>query len=360
MTAHLQGLSTARTRTHAVRDLRADFSAYAASVKAAATGRWPAILSDLGIPEATLRNRHGPCPGCGGRDRFRFDNRDGRGTFICSKGGGEALAGDGFTLLAHCFGLSFTDALRRVGDLLHVASPASRVRILAPLQPLPRVTEAPSFVRDPERARRAISAVVRLCHNPAASGPVENYLAARGLSETKRDWPADVWEVPRLRYYSDSGNWTDHPAMVAAIRTPNGRLVTLHRIYLNDCGGKANVPNPKRLMTPAMDTWLGGAVQLYSADNRLALAEGIESALAVRLLTRWPVWSTVTAGGLEAVQLPSSVRHIAIHADHDTAGLTAAERLRERLTNEGREVHLVVPPERGMDPLDVFTGGCHE
>ena len=113
-------------------------------------------------------------------------------------------------------------------------------------------------------------------------------------------------------------------------------------------------------MTPAADTWLGGAVHLYEPDGRLALAEGIESALAVRLLTGWPVWSTVTAGGMEAVQIPNTVRRVAIHADHDPAGLAAAERLRERLTANGCAVDVVVPPESGMDPLDVLTGARHE
>ena len=45
-----------------------------AMVKIAAHGRWPEILAALGIDPAALRNRHGPCPGCGGRDRFRFDD----------------------------------------------------------------------------------------------------------------------------------------------------------------------------------------------------------------------------------------------------------------------------------------------
>jgi hypothetical protein len=51
---------------------------------------------------------------------------------------------------------------------------------------------------------------------------------------------------------------------------------------------------------------------------------------------------------------------VAIHADHDDAGLAAAERLRERLTADGRDVDVVVPPKPGMDPLDVLTGACHD
>ncbi len=148
--------------------------------------------------------------------------------------------------------------------------------------------------------------------------------------------------------------------MVAAVRGVGGDLLTLHRVYLNDRGGKANVPHPKRLMTPAAYTWLGGAVHLYEPDDRLALAEGIESALAVRLLTGWPVWSTVTAGGMEAVRLPDSVTRVGIHADYDDAGLAAAERLRDRLATDGREVDVVVPPKPGMDPLDVLAGGRHD
>jgi putative DNA primase/helicase len=43
---------------------------------------WPQVLARLGLPESALRNRHGPCPvpSCGGKDRFRFDNKRKRGT----------------------------------------------------------------------------------------------------------------------------------------------------------------------------------------------------------------------------------------------------------------------------------------
>ena len=40
----------------------------------AAQGRWREILSALGIDESYLRTKPGPCPICGGKDRFRWDN----------------------------------------------------------------------------------------------------------------------------------------------------------------------------------------------------------------------------------------------------------------------------------------------
>lgn len=46
-------------------------------VRTAAAGRWRAILLSLGVNERALSGKHGPCPLCGGRDRFRFDDKDG-------------------------------------------------------------------------------------------------------------------------------------------------------------------------------------------------------------------------------------------------------------------------------------------
>lgn len=84
---------------------------------ARACGNWPAILTALGIDAEHLRNRHGPCPGCGGHDRFRFDDRDGRGTWYCG-GGGNPESGDGFDLLRHVHGYARKDALHAVSGWL--------------------------------------------------------------------------------------------------------------------------------------------------------------------------------------------------------------------------------------------------
>lgn len=41
-------------------------------VAAAAIGRWPDLLTAVGI-DTPFNGKHGPCPACGGKDRFRFD-----------------------------------------------------------------------------------------------------------------------------------------------------------------------------------------------------------------------------------------------------------------------------------------------
>ena len=90
-------------------------------IPALARGRWREILPALGIPAEFLANRHGPCPGCGGKDRYRFDDKDGRGTFVCG-GGGDTLTGDGFDLLMHVHGWSRQEAFRAVKEYLGLAS----------------------------------------------------------------------------------------------------------------------------------------------------------------------------------------------------------------------------------------------
>ena len=85
-----------------------------ADVKQQARHQWRAILAGLGIDPAYLRNRHGPCPACGGKDRFRFDDKDGDGGYFCNGCG----AGDGFSLLEKVHGWTPQEALLAVARWL--------------------------------------------------------------------------------------------------------------------------------------------------------------------------------------------------------------------------------------------------
>lgn len=48
-------------------------------VAAQARGKWGFILDALAISHS---KQHSPCPACGGKDRFRFDDRQGAGTWF--------------------------------------------------------------------------------------------------------------------------------------------------------------------------------------------------------------------------------------------------------------------------------------
>jgi hypothetical protein len=89
------------------------------AVRDFARNAWDAVLmKHARVNGSLLQNKHGPCPGCGGRDRFRFDDRDGSGSFICSQGGGGILSGDGIELYAHIQGIDWVDAVNELGEKL--------------------------------------------------------------------------------------------------------------------------------------------------------------------------------------------------------------------------------------------------
>lgn len=68
-----------------------------------ARGHWAQILPALGVN--ILKNRHQPCPVCGGKDRFRFDDQEGRGTWFCNQCG----AGDGLALVTRALNVDISE-----------------------------------------------------------------------------------------------------------------------------------------------------------------------------------------------------------------------------------------------------------
>ena len=65
-----------------------------------ARNQWPEILPLLGVEARFLTGRHGPCPMCGGKDRFRFTDKDGDGWYYCNQCG----PGSGLLLLRRLHG----------------------------------------------------------------------------------------------------------------------------------------------------------------------------------------------------------------------------------------------------------------
>ena len=92
-------------------------------VRTAAAGRWEQIHRSLGIQLASTSHlKHTPCPGCGGKDRFRLDaTYQKTGRWICG-GGGDFQSGDGFSFLGHVYGWTPLEQLKAVADCLGLSS----------------------------------------------------------------------------------------------------------------------------------------------------------------------------------------------------------------------------------------------
>lgn len=302
-------------------------------VREAATGRWPGILAALGVDAAHLTGKHTACPVCGGKDRFRFDDKAGRGTYFCSHCG----AGDGFTLLQNLKGWQFRDAAREVEQIVGTV-PAGKL--------------APVF--DDEAKIKALN---RLWSGSAPlheGDEAMNYLAGRGLHV---DLPTPSLRLHPGLAYRDGGELLGRfPALVALVTGPDGKGVTLHRTYLQD-GRKAPVPSPRKLM-PGKPI-KGAAIRLHSDGDVLGVAEGIETALAARQLFNIPVWSCISAAGIESFIPPKEVRTVVVCGDNDESGTgqAAAWVLAKRLIAAGIAVDVQIPGQPDSDFNDVLLKG---
>ena len=114
----------------------------AATVRQAAQGRWYSILPALSISVPNHPRKHAPCPTCGGKDRFRFDDRDGLGTWFCNQCAPHA--GDGFALVMNAQHIPFREVLVVVASVLGLDSALHT----GPRRPLPQLP-----VRVDRRAR---------------------------------------------------------------------------------------------------------------------------------------------------------------------------------------------------------------
>jgi putative DNA primase/helicase len=181
-----------------------------ATVAAAAVGRWPDILAALGIDDRHLTRRHGPCPGCGGKDRFRFDDRDGRGTWICG-GGGNPQAGDGFRLLRHVYGWTAAESLHAVARYLGMDTDAES----PPPRTAPR-PEPPVAPPEPSRTAAYATELRSRVNRDSAAVASHPYAIARGIG-----WHAGAGRVRA----SGSVIGRDADSLIVPIRTIPERTV---------------------------------------------------------------------------------------------------------------------------------------
>lgn len=293
-------------------------------VAQAAAGRWREILGHCGIalPED---KKHHPCPACGGKDRFKFDDRDGRGTFYCSGCGN----GDGFDLLARVKGMTLSNSINTVRDYLGVA------KGIAPA------------TDDPVKAMERLWNKGRL---PIDGGPVNLYLKRRLGRHAP---PLSIREA--MSVYDPETKKT-YPAMIAKVASTENRAVNLHITYLTKDGHKAATPKPKRVMQGKLPE--GCAIRLAPAADVMGIAEGIETAMAASIMFGMPVWAAVSGAGLSKWTPPAVAKTIHIFADNDAtyAGQAKAYALAHRVVVQfKRDVSVSVPGFVGDDWNDALN-----
>lgn len=292
-----------------------------------AQGKWRGLLMQSGLSDRELSGRHGPCPICkAGRDRFRFDNRAGKGSWIC----GHCGAGDGLDLLMQIKGWNFSEAAKFVEQC---------VGGVLPEQTRPAITAA--------KQREALRALWKASEPMREGDPVDVYLRGRGIDH---DCPPALRYAPECYY----GPGEVHPAMVAVVSDAFGKEASLHRTYLGP-DGKASVETARKLMPGLIPE--GGAIRLSAPARVLGIAEGVETALSAAMIYEVPVWAAISASTLEKWLPPDECEEVVVFGDADSRfrGQAAAYRLANRLAMTGREVTVRLPERLGWDWNDALT-----
>jgi len=184
-------------------------------------------------------------------------------------------------------------------------------------------------------------------------GRIAAYLRHRGLSG---EVPPTLRFHPALPY-SENGEHPSvrYPAMVAPFRTVEGKLIGVHRTWLDPEGpGKAPVTTAKKFAGEVRSA----SIHLGEpSDSELDVAEGIESGLAVQEAADRPVWVAGSASGLANLELPPGLRRLRVWADADDAGLErGAHLLAERASAQGLEVFVLAPPTGDWLDVQVAEG----
>lgn len=337
---------------------------------------WPNVLASAGIDEGLLDGKARPCPICKqGTDRFTFTNRDGLGTYVCRGcvGPQGKPGGTGFWLLTKSMGWSAQEGLAFIENFKNGRVPKTEVKVFVRTD-----STSPALL---EKARKKAEETLRKASPMQEGDRVSRYLKSRGLDVDFDALPQCLRLAPALPYFDvekdENGDSVldpkgkkkfvslgEYPAQLAPVVNQDGSVIAVHRTYLSRIGdGKAEVPSVKKLSNELGPDQI--AIPLYTIDEDtdiLCVCEGIETAIAVHLMTGKPVWACYAAPLMPRMWIPSQIKQVWIFADNDapdektgkSAGTEAAKKLHARLTKDGIACRKFLPSEVGEDWLDVY------
>jgi hypothetical protein len=290
----------------------------------------------------------GPCPVCGGTDRFSINTK--KQVWHCRV---CAMGGDVITLVQHIDGVGFKDACRILGG--DAAPTTARPKPpAAPSKPSPAVRSAPS----PPTSNRAQNqnsgraAELWRAAIPIAGTLADVYLRSRGLY-----FPDPYGGILRFHPRCPFGLGATHACLLVLFRSiTTDEPVGVHRIAID--------PEGRKIARMALGRVGGAAIKLTRHDDverGLVVGEGVETTIAGMMLGFTPAWALGFAGAIRAFPVLSGIDALTILVDHDEpdrngrqTGHEAARECCDRWMAAGREVRCVVPRRLGADMADLL------
>jgi len=238
----------------------------------------------------------GPCPLCGGTDRFSINTK--RRVFNCR---GSGQGGDVIEMVRHVRGCDFIAACEEItgeppprGDSHKRESDPDIERERREEKRDAEIARAKEEAADLVKAKN--DAADLFARSIAIEGTAaEDYLYNRGVLIGQSAIYNDVRFIPNLPYFG----FLDHEAneqvelgrfhcMVSAVRDAAGEIIGVHRTYLSPDGAKLKPPGD-RTRNKAKKAYKrvgGGMIRLSQIGELLAIGEGVETTLSWFALAR--------------------------------------------------------------------------
>ncbi len=249
--------------------------------------------------------RCGPCPVCGGTDRFSVNLK--KQLWNCRR---CERGGDVIELVRHLDGLSFGEAVRVLtGAAPQKSAPGARHGVADYRD---SVAPAKAATHPPDNAARALN-IWRQTIDPRGT-LVEQYLKSRALklpngtaNEAIRFHSACLFNSERF------------PAMVCLVRNiATNELQAIHRTALAPDGTaiKRNGKTHRMSLGPIT----GGAIKIDPDEDvtqGLCIGEGVETCLAGRQMGYRPAWSVMSKSGVASFPILPGIDGLTIFGERD-------------------------------------------
>ncbi|EDU3050894.1 toprim domain-containing protein [Salmonella enterica] len=246
-------------------------------IKNRARGLWGDILPQLGI-DIPAKGKHGPCPVCGGNDRFHYIDDHDDGDWHCRQCKTKKV--DGLDLVSRALKITNTEAAKRVGEIIGADT---------------RSPDKPARKEASDGQKPAPDIAAKVAAMSRKTTPKESlYLAGKGLAGFTPP------TLPDGKIFLALVDANGAPCGAQTI-TPDGA-----KSYLKGTRKKGAfiVPDP-----------------LPDAPETIIIAEGIATAISAGVLHSGAVVAALDAGNLKPVALALRGRYpkakIIIAADND-------------------------------------------
>lgn len=318
-------------------------------VKAEARGQWPSIIQAItGLDSKYFTSIHQDCPisGCGGKDRFKFDDKEGNGTWYCNHGHGGRNAGDGFNFIEYHLGVTSSESLFRVAEHLGLTNNNGLTRkndfvtLKKPESVPPKDDDIPrQKVADYSRT------VVKQCKN-ASTHP---YLKAKGLDNTNLSFLVSK-ERHELTYVR-AGETYKQTIFPESLIIPMYDLRDINSLIgIQFIPSFINKETKKYSKLYVTDTPLKDGVHIIKGDESeyIAIVEGFATGLSVFLATGYTTVVAFDKNSMvtkaERIQTLYPNAEPVFFADNDESGkgIESASKATQLVMGK-----VVMPPELG-------------